>query len=62
MDEEVLEQERWIYFENKTCRLFRDVVSFKVDTWLKLTLADGTYVLVNPEKINFMKIKGKIIE
>lgn len=45
------------YFENKICRTIKNVKKVKVDTWIHLSINDGEEWLVNPDKVNCVRIE-----
>ena len=44
------------YFENKTCRTIKNVIAYKVDTWIHLKVDNGE-VLINPDKVNLVRVQ-----
>ena len=54
--------ENWnkYYFENGTMRAFGDIVSYKMETWIHLWLKDETEIIINPNKVLFAHLSGRV--
>ena len=57
----MITNEQWqkVYFANKTMRCFKNIKTYKVETWIHLGFADGTEIQINPDNVNFIHLRGR---
>ncbi len=48
-----------VYFDNKTMRVFKDIVDYRVDTWIHMKLTNDDEVIVNPERVLYYISRGR---
>jgi beta-lactamase class D len=47
-----------IFFDNKTRRWVENIIEIKQGAWWHIRTKDGTEYIINPDKINFIRINN----